>query len=164
VSATLAFDDVIGRSGRRERDGFVAVKTSKDAVAVRKAVRIELEVSRVRTAAASAILEAITLARQGQLDLARKRLANAADVVRAASTRLADPELAKIISQLEEVTKQLAQLVAAAEPEVDSMQSVGLTDAAPSRVRAPATAPAAVEVKLRKAEDKAAKSVSGRDE
>jgi hypothetical protein len=61
VDATLSFDDVVNHSGRLTRDAFVAVKTSKDAVAVRKAVKIDLEVQRVRTTAASAILEAITL-------------------------------------------------------------------------------------------------------
>ncbi|MBA3671889.1 MAG: hypothetical protein H0W68_07690 [Gemmatimonadaceae bacterium] len=163
VGATLTFDDVVGRSGRRERDGFVSVKTSKDAVAVRKAIKIDLEVARVRTNAASAILEAITLARQGQLDLARKRLTNAADVVRAASTRLQDPELVKIISQLEEVTKQLSQLVAQ-QPVAVEVDRVGATEGTSSDVpmAMPATAPPAVEVELRKMQDKAAKSVSGR--
>ncbi|MBS1118252.1 MAG: hypothetical protein H6Q90_480 [Deltaproteobacteria bacterium] len=159
ISATLSFDDVIGQSGRRERDGFVAVKTSRDAVAVRKAVKIDLEVARVRTTAASAILEAITLARQGQLELARKRLANAADLVRAASTRLADPELAQIVSQLEAVTQQLAQLVARQD---DDRTMAADSDEPSSLSRAPATAPMAIEVQLRKTEEKASMSVSGR--
>jgi Ca-activated chloride channel family protein len=171
VQATLMFDDVIGQSGRKQRDGFVSVKTSKDTVAVKRAVKIDLEVARVRTSAASAILEAITLARQGQLDQARKRLANATELVRAASTRLQDPELAKIISQLEEVTKQLAQLVAqqeviSAQPptigeQMQNSPSVDKKPTAPKSTRPPAVAPEAVERKLRKIEEQATKSVSG---
>lgn len=161
VDATLSFDDVVNRSGRLSRDAFVAVKTSKDAVAVRKAVKIDLEVQRVRTAAASAILEAITLARQNQLDLARKRLANAAEVVRAASTRLQDPELAKIGSQLDEVAKQLAQLVPqqiVAEP---AHAKGGIEPTTSMAMPRPAVAPVDVEIKLRRAQDTATKTVSG---
>ena len=160
VDATLTFDDVIGNSGRRQRDGFVSVKTSKDAAAVKRAVKIELEVSRVRTAAAGAILEAIALARQNQLELARKRLANASELVRAAATRLQDPELAKIIAQIEEVTKQLAQLVP--QQVIVQQRANGYDAPQPAPSSAPAVASPAIESQLRRAEERASKAVTGR--
>jgi len=164
VDAQLGFDDVIGRTGRQQRDGFVSVKTSADKAAVAAAVKIGLEVQRIRTSAASAILEAITLARQGRLDEARNRLDTTAELVRAASTRLSDPELAKIVVQLEEVTKQLAELVA---QQVAAPVAVSIDDDAPrpepaAMDKPPAVAPRATEAKLRRLEEKATKAVTGK--
>ena len=157
VDATLTFDDVIGSSGRRQRDGFVGVKVSADAAAVKAAIKIDLEVARIRTTAASAILESITLARASQLDLAHQRLENAMAIVRAASTRLKDPELAKIVSQLEEVAAQLAQLVP---PQQQIVGDKPGSDAIDSQV--PAMAPPTIEVKLRRTQEAATKAVTGR--
>src|SRR5450432_275855 len=61
VQATLHFEDVIGRSGLRERDAFVAVKTSNDSAAVIGSIKMDLEVARIRASAAAAILGALTL-------------------------------------------------------------------------------------------------------
>ncbi|MBA3540757.1 MAG: VWA domain-containing protein, partial [Deltaproteobacteria bacterium] len=93
VDATLSFDDVIGQSGRQQRSGFASARSSRDQAAVTGAVKVDLEVARVRAAAASAILEAMALARQGQIEPAKKRLAAAAVMVRAAATRLKTAEL-----------------------------------------------------------------------
>jgi Ca-activated chloride channel family protein len=156
--ATLTFDDVIGHSGQQTRDGFVALKTSNDSAALRAAVKIGLEAARVRASAAGATLEAIALARSGQIEQARKRLADATTAVRAAAKKLADKELEQLVSELDELAKDLAKIVP------PSQVIVG--DAAPrsddySSVKAPATAPMAVESKLRRAEEAASDEVRG---
>lgn len=143
IDATLSFDDVVNRSGRQQRDGFVTVKAANDPIAVKKAVKIDLEVQRIRAGAASAMLDAIALARQGQLDQGRKRIATAMELVRAATTRLQDPELAKVVGQLEDLLKQLQQFTVVPGP-------------------APAAAPASVEVRVRRTEEAATRAVSGR--
>jgi Ca-activated chloride channel family protein len=152
AQVTLQFDDVIGHSGRRSRDGFVAAKASADAKAVKAAIKIDLEVARIRATAAAATLTAINLARAGQVGQARQGLATAIATIRAAGTKLNDPELAKLVEQLEALSKELAQVVAQQLP--------------PTIVKAPANeppavAPAPVEMSLRRAEEKAAATVSG---
>ncbi|HEV7555288.1 MAG TPA: VWA domain-containing protein, partial [Kofleriaceae bacterium] len=87
VQATLSFDDVIGHSGARERDAFVSAKTSRDTVAIKAAIKIDLEVARIRTSAAAAILQAINLARSGQIQQARQSLATATAAVKAAAAK-----------------------------------------------------------------------------
>ncbi|HSK00671.1 MAG TPA: VWA domain-containing protein [Kofleriaceae bacterium] len=164
VDAALAFDDVVNQAGRLGRAAFVSVKASSDAAEVRRAVKIDLEAARVRTTAASAILEAIALARQGAIAEAQARIAAAAAAVRAAAARLEDAELGHVLRELEDVSKQLAQLVVPA-------PQVGLQDASPARGPAggpramrpvaPATAPAPVERKLRRAQEKASATVTG---
>lgn len=154
----LSFDDVIAHSGRQRREEFVALKASSDKQAVASAIKLDLEVQRIRMNAASAILEAIAMARANQVEAARNKLDHAAAIVRAASTRLEDPELRQIATQLDEVAKQLAQLVVA--------QPVAIVapDAAPADMpmMAPAVAPTAVEKQLRRTEDRATKAVTGR--
>ncbi len=160
LDASLEFDDVINQAGRLQRTAFVSVKASADAALVRQSVKIDLEVARVRTAAASAILEAIALARQGQIAQAQARIAAAATAVRTASARFKDAELDRVVRELEDVSKQLAQLVAPA-PQVslDSLRKGG--PPRPEVMSAPATAPAAVERKLRRMQEKASATVSG---
>jgi len=48
VDVALTFDDVVNQSGQQHRDGFVAVKASKDEVALKAAVKIDLERARMR--------------------------------------------------------------------------------------------------------------------
>ena len=149
VDVALAFDDVINRSGRQQRDGFATAAASDDALAVRQSVKIDLEVQRIRTAAASAVLDAIAFARQGQLDQGRKRIVDVIELVRAATTRLQDPELAKMVAQLEELIGHLAQLTTPIDVQV------------PAGDAKPVVAPASVEVRLRRTEERAAQTVRG---
>ncbi len=148
VDLQLAFDDMIGHSGRQTRDAFVSVKASDDKAAVAAAMKIDLEVQRIRMTAASAVLEAIAMARSRQVDAARSKLEQAAAVIRAASSRLSDPELGAIANQLDEVAKQLVQLVA---------QPIAI-----DRAPAPAVAPRDIERSLRRVEETATKAVTGR--
>ena len=154
--ATLTFDDVIGKTGRQQRDGFVALKTSNDAAAVKAAVKIGLETSRVRARAAGAILEAITLARNGQVEPVRKHLADAIAAVKAAARKLGDKELDQLVIELDELAKDLAKIV----PHQQVIGMPGSTSAG-APMPAPAMAPTAVEPKLRRAEEAASDAVRG---
>lgn len=151
----LSFDDMIAHSGRLRREEFVSLKASGDTAAVAAAIKLDLEVQRIRMTAASAILEAIAMARANQVEAARNKLDHAAAIVRAASSRLQDPGLGDIATQIDEVAKQLAQLVA-------QPVAVVAPDMDRPMTTAPAVAPAPVERKLRRAEDAATKAVTGR--
>ena len=159
VDAQLAFVDAIGNSGQGTRDAFVAVKASNDAKAVTAAVTVRLEVARVRTAAAGAILETIAMARAGRIAEAKKRLDAAAVEVKAAMARLHDDELRAVLDELDSVGKELSQLVVAAPPPPD-YQRRPIADGGESPP--PATAPAAIETQLRHEQDRAEQRVHGR--
>jgi hypothetical protein len=157
VQATLSFDDVIGHSGARERDAFVSAKTSRDTVAIKAAIKIDLEVARIRTSAAAAILQAINLARSGQIQQARQSLATATAAVKAAAAKYKGAELDQLLHQLETVEKEIAQIVAAAQQPVQDMAA---KEKMPTKM--PATAPStAVESDLRRAEERATTTMSG---
>jgi Ca-activated chloride channel family protein len=172
VQATLTFDDVVGNSGRPHRDAFVGVKTSGDAAAVKASIKVGLEVARIRSSAAAAILTAMAMARSGEVAAARQQIALATATVRTAvKTFGKDANLEPLIKQLDDVAHQLAQIV----PTQDQLQIGGgakhssidkpIRDyAASDMVRpVPATAPASVEPMLRRAEETAAKTIQGRE-
>ncbi len=151
--ATLHFTDVIGKTGQQQREGFVSLKTSNDGAALKAAVKIGLETARVRARAAGATLEAISLARRGQVDAARKQLADAIAAVKVAAKKLGDKELDQLVVELDELAKDLAKITP---PQIISSDSPAAT-----AVRAPAMAPMAVERKLRRAEEDASDAVRG---
>jgi Ca-activated chloride channel homolog len=154
--ATLTFDDVIGRSGQQKRDEFVALKTSNDGAAIKAAVKIGLEASRVRAMVAGATLEALTLARSGQIEPARKRIADAITAVRAAAKKLGDKQLEQLIPQLDELSNDLSKIVP------QPIQTIGTgTTATSIDVDRPAMAPMVIEPKLRRAEEAASDVVRG---
>lgn len=153
AQATLHFEDVIGKSGVRERGAFVAVKTSSNATAIASAIKIDLEVARIRSAAAAAILQALTFARSGQLQPARQGLVAAIAVVKTAAKTYKDADLDQLVAQLEEIEQEIAQIVVLAAPQ---RRNTMVPQPQPS------TAPSAeTETKLRHAEDKASAVMRG---
>ena len=170
VDATLTFVDVIGKSGAGERDAFVSVKASDDKDKVSGAVKVALEIARVRTTAASAMLEAIGLARAGHVPEAHKRIDAAVVEVKAAMKKYKDSDLASVLDELDSVQKDIAQLVVAAPPPVvQPTQVVGVSgempspkpSAPPPMADQPAVAPSPVERDLRRKQDRAVKTVRG---
>jgi Ca-activated chloride channel family protein len=111
VDATLTFEDAAGNSGSQKRDAFSSAKASSDRDAVKSAIKAEIELARARAAAASAILQAIALARGGSLDPARKLLDGAEKDANAAADKFGDPELHELVSEIVEVRKHLQDLV-----------------------------------------------------
>jgi Ca-activated chloride channel homolog len=154
--ATLTFDDVIGLSGQQKREDFVALKTSNDGAAIKAAVKIGLEAARVRATAAGATLEAISLARSGQIEPARKRIGEAIAMVRAAAKKLGDKELEQLVKELDELANDLAKIVPP-----PAVQVIGTTTAIDTASPPPAMAPMAIEPRLRRAEENASEKVRG---
>jgi len=144
VDATLTFEDVIGGSGSQQRLGYVGAKASADAAKVQSAVKISLEVARIRAFGAAAMLDAINLARSGQLAAAQDHLASAIAAVKDAATRLHEPDLDQLANDLEMLGKQIATIVVAPPQIVEERP-----------VPQPAVAPASIEPGIRRAEDKA---------
>jgi Ca-activated chloride channel family protein len=159
AQTTLRFEDVIGKSGTREREAFVGVKTSKDAVAIKAAIKIDLEVARVRASAAAAILQALNLARGGQIQQARQSLATATAMVKTAAAKYKNADLDQLIKQLETVEKEIAQIVATVvRAQVDKRP---VADDDRGVAPAPATAPPKSEKALRRVEEAAEATVRG---
>ncbi len=161
ADATLTFTDVIAESGEQHRDGFASAKASKDQVAVQAAVKIDLEVARVRASASSAILEAMALARAGQVDPAKKRLALAAAMVKAAQARLKPGVLDGVSLELTNVTKEISTLVMQAAQVQIVRPPTRASSPMPMPAPAPAMAPADDERALRKSQEAAVSAVRG---
>ena len=160
ADATLTFDDVIGGSGAQQREAYVGIKASSDAAAVQASLHVDLELVRVRVAAAGAILEAMSLARSGPGAAARQRLAAERSALTAAlaGQRLPAAELHQLIAELDQVAAELAQVAVTPPPP----PSPGVQDLADRPEVAPATAPEPVEQALRRSEEAANREVMGR--
>src|SRR3569832_2953161 len=112
------------------------------------AIAIDLEVARIRATAAAAILQAIIVARNGQVAQARQGLAAAAATVKTAATHY--PELADLVIQLDQVDHEIAQIVPADQVVRDQ------------RPQQPAKAPKPeTETQLRRVEDEARAELRG---
>ena len=163
VEVTMTFDDVIGHSGTAKREAFVGVKASADEAAVKKAVKVSLEGARIRANGAAAILQALESTRAGQVEQARKILAEAVKSVKAAAKQYPDENFAKLIDQLESVIKEVAQ-IRAPQPQPLTIGNAMPNGGAKRPMAAPpAMAPAAVEPALRAAEETATATVQGRN-
>lgn len=144
TDATLTFDDVIGGSGPQQRTGYVGAKASADAAKVQGAVVISLEVARIRAFGAAAMLDAINVARAGQLAVAQEHLAGAIHTVEDAASRLHETDLDQLAHDLTALGKQLATMVVVPAQIVERRP-----------VPQPATAPADMEIPIRRAEEHA---------
>ncbi len=155
VDATLSFTDIIGQSGQQLRTGYASARASNDTAAITASVKIDLEVARVRASTASAILEAMNLARSGQLGPAKQRIAQAVQAVRAAQAKLKTKSLDAVLGELAAVAKELAQMVVQIVPpnNVPDLQH---------KLPHPLTSPSpAGEMALRRSEEKASATVRG---
>lgn len=164
VDAHLTFTDVVANAGALARDGFVGAKATKDQAAIAANLKTDLEVARVRAAAASAILESLALARAGQIEPAKKRIAETIVAVKAAQTKLkAGGELASVLSDLASATKEISQLVMQQAEIIQPAPNGGgmKRPQAPQPAPQPAVAPPAVERDLRRMEEAATATVRG---
>ncbi len=110
VDATLTYDDAVNASGAQVRRGYVAARASSDAVAVASAVKLPLEAARRRAEAASAILEAIRMARAGDVAGGLARLTDAEAAARTTATATGDAELTALAARMAELKLSLAQV------------------------------------------------------
>ncbi|HTJ44988.1 MAG TPA: VWA domain-containing protein [Kofleriaceae bacterium] len=150
VDAVLTFDDAAGGSGTQRRDAFASAKASGDPDAVKSAVKAEIDLARARARAASAILQAIALARGGSIDPAKALLDTAEADAKKEADRFEDPELRELIDQIVQVRAHLRDLV-----QQQIVGGAGGADPAKMPAPEPATASPATELILRDAHQKA---------
>lgn len=162
TDATLTYADTIGHSGANHREAYAQVEASSDKQKVKDAVVVALEVTRVRTVAAGAILEAITMARNGQIAPARQHLAQASQQVKEAMTRLKDDSLKDVLAELDEVSKGVAQMVVPQQAVLPDPSSNAMVKPSSVEPQAPAVAPMEVERTIRAKQDHAVRKVNGR--
>ena len=100
LDASVAFDERAVNAGRLERRSFLAVQATADDDVVARARDLDIERGAARARAATATLDAITLARGGQFEEARDVLEQHEKDARPRASD--DPELK---AQLDEMTK-----------------------------------------------------------
>jgi Ca-activated chloride channel family protein len=163
LDADLSFTDALAGAAET-RSAYVGIKASKDAAAVAKSVKTDLVKGQARAEAAGAIIQAINLARSGQIEPAKTMLADAEAAARKAAADLADPELAEMADRMVELARNLAQLVVQVQivPPNSVLDVTGTTVAPDPMTYVPAQAPPAVDDAIRKEYDKATTSIDGR--
>ena len=131
LDAFLDYQDaVLGAGGVRERT-FVAVKASDDQQKIDESRQADVERSAARVKVAAMTLEAISVARAGKLERARKILDAAEKLARERAAALDDDELLQKAKEMEALRASLVALVAQPVP-------VPRAVLRPDRVSAPA--------------------------
>ena len=110
LDAFLAFDDVVNHSGRRQRHGYVGVKTSGELAAIEAATEMDIETAMHRAHAATAMLQAIELGRRGDLVAANEVLDRGAAAARVRATAKDDAELAGQAGRMDALKLELPAL------------------------------------------------------
>ncbi len=167
LDADLTFLDV-ATGAAEQRQAFVGVKASDDAQAVAASVVIDLAAGRARAEAAGVILQAIGLARQGQLEQADKLLTEGERVARATADKTQDDELRTLASRMADVRRNLVHLRTAGVVEVVPPQLLGRDQPRPAPAsayplarRPTAPAPAEAEAAIKAAYDASAETLRG---
>lgn len=138
------------------RHAFVGVKASADHDEVAASVLIDLATGRARADAAGVILEAIGLARQGQIDRAERLLIDGEARARTAATARGDDELAAMARRMVDLRKSLVSLRSAqlaAPPPPPPMPSPVAAAPYPLDVRPTSMASPGVEATIKRAYD-----------
>lgn len=138
LDAVLNFQDAVVGAGALERRIFVAARASADPAAIAASRDPEVERQIARALADAATVEAIALARSGQIAAANALLDRAEPEARGAAIKLSDPELKAQAEGLIKLRKALPTLGPAPQP---SQPQPTAMIAAPS---APDTSPATV--------------------
>lgn len=147
MDAILGFQDATVNAGQLERRIFVSARTSADPQAVAASRDLEVERQIARALADAATLDAIALARQGQLAAAVAVIDRAEPMARTGAKQLDDPELRTQADGLAKLRKALPTLGPAPAPmpapsqplAVDATQPVATMAAPRSNDEAPAT-------------------------
>lgn len=116
MDAILGFQDAVVGAGQLERRVFVSAKTSGDPKAIAASRDVDVEKQIARALADAATLDAIALARQGQLTAAVAVVDRAEPITRKAADQLADPELKVQADELIKLKKALPTLGPAPQP------------------------------------------------
>ena len=143
MDAILGFQDAVVGAGQLERRIFVSARTSGDAQAIAASRDLEVERQIARALADAATLDAITLARQGQLAAAVATIDRAEPLARAQAKQLDDSELRTQADGLVKLRKALPTLGPAPAPMPAPGQPLAVDAAQPvASMAAPSSAPA----------------------
>lgn len=143
MDAILGFQDAVVGAGQLERRIFVSARTSGDAQAIAASRDLEVERQIARALADAATLDAITLARQGQLAAAVATIDRAEPLARTQAKQLDDSELRTQADGLVKLRKALPTLGPAPAPMPAPGQPLAVDAAQPvASMAAPSSAPA----------------------
>ena len=145
MDAILGFQDAVVGAGQLERRIFVSAKASSDSKAIAASRDLEVERQIARALADAATLDAIALARQGQLTAAVATLDRAEPLARTQAAQLDDRELATQADGLAKLRKALPTLGPAPQPMPAPGQPLAPTATQPVAVSTAARTPTALD-------------------
>ncbi|MBL9105508.1 MAG: VWA domain-containing protein [Myxococcales bacterium] len=163
MDAILGFQDAVVGAGQLERRVFVGARTSDDARAVAASRDVDVERQVARALADAATLDAIALARQGQLTAAVAVIDRAEPLARGAADSLADPELRGQADELVKLRRALPSLGPAPQPMPSPNQPLAAADSQPlTTIAAPPRAPADAPSTVKRSHGRAMQRLHGR--
>jgi Ca-activated chloride channel family protein len=110
--AVVSYQDAVVNGGGVTADGFLSVKVSNDPEIVKAAYDTEVDRSTARASVSSLVLQAIALARAGQLDQAKKLVDQAEQLARERGRALEDATLIAKAADMKKLRDSLPSLVA----------------------------------------------------
>jgi len=114
MDAVLAFDDAVAEAGRLERRLFLGAKSTASDTDIAQGRNESVERDAARMQAAAVTIEAIRLARSGELDRARQALELAANEARARAAATGDAEANNYAARMSVLSGALPSLGSAA--------------------------------------------------
>lgn len=160
MDAILNFQDAVVGAGALERRVFVAARASKDAAAIAASRDPEVERQIARALADAATVDAIALARSGQLAAANALIDRAEPEARGAAKQLDDADLRAQADELARLRKALPTLGPAPQPvQMQPGPGGGVQPAA--AIAAPMPAPADSPATVKRSHGKAMKRLQG---
>ena len=164
MDAVLEFQDAVAGAGALDRRVFVAATTSADKAAVQASRDREVERQIAVAVADAATVDAIALARAGQVAAATLLIERAEPEARQAAARLEDAELRAQADGLVKLRKALPTLAPAASQPIQATGGAPLRpgDAQPTAaIAAPAPAPADSPATVKRSHGRAVQRLQG---
>ncbi|MEZ4338791.1 MAG: VWA domain-containing protein [Sandaracinaceae bacterium] len=143
LDAVLHFDDAVQNAGRLERRAYLGARATSDSAEVDAHRNAEVERAAARMLAAATTVQAIEVAREGDIIAARQALAQAEAQARAAAEARADVELRAQADQMRVLRGALPSMAADA-PAAAAEEAYYEEDAPAAGMAAPAPEPASV--------------------
>ena len=141
--AVLAFDDAAAGAGRLDRHAFALAHASGDATALSRSVDVDVARGFERARASAATVQAIAIARSGNVVQARTVLRQAEHAARTRARQLDDDELGKLADSMKKLDAALPSV--APQPAPQPVPTGGVSRGQGTRPRPiPADAPATV--------------------
>lgn len=134
LDAVLRFEDAVANAGRLERRAYLGARASADDAEIEASRNRDVESAAARMLAAATTISAIEVAREGDIEAARRALALAEARARAEAEARSDDALRAQADQMRSLSRALPAMSAAPSPSYDAESSEAPSPRPPAAV------------------------------